>query len=427
MSCLPRICVLVLGVLLTLAWSSSAVAQSRNKGGRGGHAGSVSKKAESKKDDESPRKKQHKTQNATPAHQPTRAPAYQPPRTQQPGPTRAQPASPPAYRLPPAHTAGPPTTVSGRTARGHDRLAANRLGAPISRIPAVPPVVKRGGKTFTQTAAASGGRVVVTRKSTPSAATNSPYSHGEAASGHHDGHNGGHHGATAHDHHYHYHYWGHGYYYCYLSYWPYDPWFWGFYYAPFHAPWDYHWWWAGSSWYRTWGWYYVPYVVYVAPSYWVTDYTLARMLEAEYERGWADGQAAAGTAISEPVKEQVRLQVDDVARTFQASEALLLETALADPEYLFIVDTQLSVATAGGGTCALTGGDIIRRAPGPEAALPVASMTVVTSKSEGCTAGDLVSVSYSDLQEMLNTFGQTVDDGLNELQRQQQEEADGDR
>jgi hypothetical protein len=297
----------------------------------------------------------------------------------------------------------------------------------------VPPVVKRGGKTFQQTVTLTGGRVVVTRKAAPpSAATSSPYPHGGSAgaSAHHGGHHGGHHHTTT-VRHYHYHYWGPGWgwYYCYTPYWSYDPWFWGWYWGPFAAPWHYRWWWVGDSWYRTWGWYYTPYVVYVAPSYWVTDYTLARMLEDEYARGWAAGRVSteadvAGTAISEPVKEQIRVQVEGVARTFQESGSLTLQKALEDPDHLFIVDTSLSLVTDQGETCALSGGDIIRRTPGDEDGRPVASMTVVTTKGGECRAGSRVSVSYTDLQEMLNTFGQTVDDGLNELQRQQQPGAD---
>ncbi len=457
MRVLPRTCALVLGAVLALAWSYPAEAQ-RGRGKRG-HSGSVSKKSDSKKKDDSSRKKTrsqpqtapaptHQPQRApaarpprAPAYQPPRAPAYQPQRAPAARPQRApaarptgqqprttapvrQPARAPAYRPTTEPVQPLPATLADRARRSDNRLAVHRVPARVSRIPTVPPVVKRGGLTYTQFAAKSGGHIVVTRKSTPSASTNSPYPGDGHVGGAHDGHHGGHHSTTS-VRHYHYHYWGYGYYYCYIHAWPYYPWFWGFYFAPLHSPWyGYPWWWADSPWYGYWGWYYTPYVTYVGPSYWVTDYTIARMLEAEYERGWADGQAAAaGTPISEPVKEQIRVQVDDVARAFQASEALLLEKALADPEYLFIVDTPLSVATDTGGTCALTGGDIIRRAPGPEPTLPVASMTVVTSKSEGCAAGSAVSVSYSDLQEMLNTFGQTVDDGLNELQQQQQEKA----
>ena len=151
------------------------------------------------------------------------------------------------------------------------------------------------------------------------------------------------------------------------------------------------------------------------------------MLEDEYARGYGDGyaagqQAAEGTPISDPVKEQLRIQVDQTAQSFQTEQAIRLEDALADPNRLFIVDTPIRAAAAGSGTCALSGGDIIQPTAGAtvDPDMPVASMTVVTAKGESCVAGSVVHVSFTDLQEMLNTFGERVDDGLNELQKQGQ-------
>lgn len=277
----------------------------------------------------------------------------------------------------------------------------------------IPATMERGGKTFSQRpAVANDGSTLVARKTNPSANPQHGY----------HGHHGHHHDTVRY---YHYHYWGSGYYYCYAPYWTYAPWFWGFYFAPFYAPWHYNWWWVGAPWYGYWGWYYDPYPAYDGPSYWVTDYTLARMLEDEYARGYQDGYADAsqeGTPITEPVKEQIRTQVDEMAQSFEEGDFVQLENALADPDYLFIVDTSLSVTREDGGSCTLTGGDIIKAAGETDEKMPVASMSVITSKSSQCSAGSTVLVSYSDLQEMLNTFGQTVDDGLNELQQQREKE-----
>jgi len=120
------------------------------------------------------------------------------------------------------------------------------------------------------------------------------------------------------------------------------------------------------------------------------------------------------------VKEQLRQQVDDTAKSFQVEQAITLEAALQNPEYLFVVDTSISVATKANSTCGLTGGDIIKPAGTVDPEVPVASMSVVTSKNDSCAAGSVVNVSFTDLQEMLNTFGERVDDGLNELQQQGQ-------
>jgi hypothetical protein len=318
----------------------------------------------------------------------------------------------------------PPRTVPNRSSFGLPRRGAVRgtpSELPRTALPTavrVPSTVARGGTTFHQSVVAQGDAVVVRR--TP-----------EAAQGHHDGppHHGQSHHHGDHDHYYHHHHWGHGYYYCYVHYWSYDPWFWGFYFAPFPAPWTYTWLWFGAPWYVSWGWYYQPYPYYAAPSYWVTDYVISSMLEDEYERGYAagyaEGQQNAGTPISEPVKEQLRVQVDETAQAFQTEQEILLENALQNPEYLFVVDTPISAATAGSGTCSLSGGDIIKPGGQLDPEVPVSSMAVVTSKAESCAAGTVVSVSFTDLQEMMNTFGERVDDGLNEMQKQGQTEQEG--
>ena len=259
----------------------------------------------------------------------------------------------------------------------------------------VPSTLKRGGRSFDQEPVTRDGEIVVRRTSVHVRDT--------------------HHPITVR--YYHHYYWGHTYYYCYLHYWPYAPWFWGFYWASFHAPWYYTWGWVGAPWYHTWGWYYYPYPSYIGPSYWVTDYMLSKTLEEEYERGYLAGQESVGTPISEPVKEQLRQQVDDVARAFEEDRWIELEQALQDPDYLFIVDTPLSVTTEDNTTCTLTGGDIFKSAAPGDPDVPVASMEIVTSKSVDCSAGSIVSVSYTDLQEMLNSFGEKVDDGMNELQK----------
>jgi len=278
----------------------------------------------------------------------------------------------------------------------------------------VPPTLERGGTIFQQHVVAPGPATVVRRSP-------SPQHGGQQHHGDDPAHGQGHHRATQ-ERFYSHTYWGHGYYFCYVHYWVYDPWFWGFYFAPFAAPWPYAWGWFGAPWYVSWSWYYQPYPYYAAPSYWVTDYVISSMLEDEYTRGYADGYAEgqqnAGTPISDPVKEQLRQQVDDTAQAFQTEQAVLLETALENPDHLFIVDTAISVATAGSGTCSLSGGDIIKASGPADPDVPVATMVVVTSKGESCAAGSVVSISFTDLQEMMNTFGERVDDGLNEMQKQ---------
>ena len=289
-------------------------------------------------------------------------------------------------------------------------------GAPPSLAPLhvvkLPQTISRGGRTYRQEPLLHGDQTFVRRTRVDDGAIH----HGGQPGEHHGGHAG--HGGDS-DRYYHHHHWGHHDYWVYVPFWTYDPWFWGFYFAPFPAPWYYTWGWMGAPWYVSWGWYFEPYPYYAGPSYWVTDYTLSRALEDEYDRGYEAGrESTAGAPISEPVKEQVRVEVDAAAKAIQTEQPIALDSALADPSYLFIVDAPISAATSTGATCALTGGDIIKAAAPVDPDVPVATMGVVTSKREDCPAGALVSVSYTDLQEMLNSFSESVDDGMHELENQ---------
>jgi hypothetical protein len=396
-----RIGALALGAVLALGWSSSAQAQFRGKKG-GGHPVSVVKKKSA----------------------PVQAHA-QGGRLQGSGLQGGRPqggrlggARPQGPGIAPHADARAPRQVQGPARIGQTGgrpVPAGRVataGAPAARrTVSVPPTLRRGGTTFSQ-------KVVVHENETYVERTRS-----DRGGIDRDGH--GHHGYAHHDHesrHYRHHGWGHHYYDCYVHTWPYEPWFWGFYFAPFPAPWHYTWVWVGDPWYATWGWYWAPYPYYVGPSYWVTDYVMARMLEDEYARGYAAGYAsgeqAAGFPVSEPVKEQLRTQVDETATAFKDDRAIELDSALAKPGYLFVVDAPLSVATQDSASCNLTGGDIIKAAAGGDPDVAVASMVVVTAKRENCAAGSQVSVSYTDLQEMLNSFGEKVDDGMKELEKQ---------
>jgi hypothetical protein len=60
---------------------------------------------------------------------------------------------------------------------------------------------------------------------------------------------------------------------------------------------------------------------------------------------------------------------------------------------------------------------LLKVAVAPTDANPVATMNVVSSKFGSCAAGTRVEVSVNDLQEMLNSFAERVDNGLHEFQK----------
>ena len=432
MNYIAKFSMLVLSVVLILGWSSVSTANPGRKKSKESRSASVSKKSSKRSSSRAaakkPKSKVKTTRKASrPAPPPRRATSRsrtgsRRPNASSPHPRPMRPkASSRPVRRPKASShsrGGSPKAASvqrdRRAAPGRShRISSKSVGSSrvrrAAKVPGksrarIPPTLKRGGRSFNQEPVTRDGKIVVRRTSIHVKDT--------------------HHPVTVH--YYHSYYWGHTYYYSYLHYWPYAPWFWGFYFAPFPTPWYYTWGWAGAPWYHTWGWYYYPYPSYVGPSYWVTDYMLSKTLEEEYERGYLAGQESVGTPISEPVKEQLRQQVDDVARAFEEDRWIELEQALQDPDYLFIVDAPLSVTIADNTTCTLTGGDIFKSAAPGDPDIPVASMEIVTSKSVECSAGSIVSVSYTDLQEMLNSFGEKVDDGMNELQERHDDEKEGD-
>ncbi|MCB0347719.1 MAG: hypothetical protein KDD37_02745 [Bdellovibrionales bacterium] len=219
--------------------------------------------------------------------------------------------------------------------------------------------------------------------------------------------------------------WGRHDLYSYRSYWSFNIGFWSFYRHRYVSPWRYTWGWASSPWYRGWAWYYTPYSYYYSASYWVTDYVISDLLREQYEEGYADGfrdgwNEARSTGITEEYKEQLRSQVDQTVDAYERDASVSLDEAFRDPNYLFAVDTELTVLDQNNSVCTLSGGDLLRvYSNRPEQEDNYVSMLVATSKGASCRAGSVVNISIDDLQEMLNTFNEKVDDGLNEAQKLQ--------
>ena len=136
-----------------------------------------------------------------------------------------------------------------------------------------------------------------------------------------------------------------------------------------------------------------------------------------YDNGYTDGYNDGRSAgITTAMQDQLRTQVDLTVDRYRSDDFLSLEDAFRDPDYLFVVDTDISVLAADGSTCYLSGGDVLKVARTPGHNDVVAEMQVVTSKGESCFAGTVVTLSLEDLQEMLNSFSERVDDGLQKVQ-----------
>jgi hypothetical protein len=133
---------------------------------------------------------------------------------------------------------------------------------------------------------------------------------------------------------------------------------------------------------------------------------------------------AAATGDTLAVPEDVRLQIHKEVRLSLAEHANEHPMTLIDiiqsgysRIYLFqvagAIDTS-SVIT--GDSCALGSGDLLAFASlGDAQQRPTAQMKVVTAGAGHCLSHDIVEVSIGDLQDMLNTFNQRLEENIHKL------------
>jgi hypothetical protein len=245
-------------------------------------------------------------------------------------------------------------------------------------------------------------------------------------------------------------YWDHYYYGVhydqYVSVHYYRPAFYGWAYNRWASPVRYRWSWWGDPWRHYYGAYFVPEPVYPSPLWWITDFLIAQSLSAAYQ---AQQDATAGAADYQPeqpappsegdnsgavqlspeikaaiaaeVQRQLAAEQAEATQPTQANNPAPVAgsdtpPAALDPTHrLFVVSNNLSVSTADGQECELTGGDLITRlddTPGSDGTVRV---SVLTSKQQDCSVGSTPLVAVTDLQEMHNTFSAQVDAGMGQL------------
>jgi hypothetical protein len=246
-----------------------------------------------------------------------------------------------------------------------------------------------------------------------------------------------------------------GYYYGgrpYYGYYPgyyYQPAYYGWAYNPWPSPVYYGWGWGGSPWYGYYGAYYEPYPVYPSAAFWLTDYLVAATLQAAFA---AQAEANAllspfdsdGTLVASLMplaaaesKPKMTKEVKD-ALSEEVKIALAAEKAGAekpktssaggsqptqsneappalDPNFkLFIVSSDMSLTTDGD-ECALSQGDVIQRTEDKPDDDGNVNVKVVASNKSDCAIGKEGPVSTDDLQEMYNSFRESLKDGMGEL------------
>jgi len=210
------------------------------------------------------------------------------------------------------------------------------------------------------------------------------------------------------------------------------PAFYGWAYNPWAAPITFGWGWGVNPWYGYYGAFFTPYPVYAGPAFWLTDYIIANSLAAAYQ---AQAAALANPAplspevknlIADEVKQQIALENNE-AQAASAPNAApdvkssSIQRLLDDGKpHVFVAGQDLDVVDAGGNECALSEGDAIQLSGQTAPDAQAATLAVLASKGgKECPKGDTVSVQLTDLQEMQNHMRQTIDEGMQELQKKQ--------
>ena len=214
----------------------------------------------------------------------------------------------------------------------------------------------------------------------------------------------------------------------------YGPAFYGWAYNPWAVPVSYGWGWGGNPWYGYYGAYFTPYPVYASPALWLTDYMIATSLQAAYQ-AQANAQAAAMSnpapltpetkqLIADEVKQQIALENAE-SKTGQAGEpdaaSSSIQRALTDGKpHVFVAGHDLDVVDAGGSECAISEGDALQLTGQTAPDAQAATLAVLASKGgKECPRGDTVQVALQDLQDMQNHMRETIDTGMQELQKKQ--------
>jgi len=237
-------------------------------------------------------------------------------------------------------------------------------------------------------------------------------------------------------------------YYGYVPAFYYEPLFYGWAYNPWPAPVAFAWGWYGAPWYRPYGYYFVPYAVYPAPAFWLTDYAIAGSLQVDAEEaesgrlqsepGLVDASARVRhqnqgnrsplvtSVVKDEIAEQVRQMIADekdaAAKQRNAAAGSVTTPAVPpslDPRFtLFMVSSELSLDTEAT-ACSITAGDIIRRKDYTPDGNNTVAVEVLNSKNGDCAVGTASRLKVDDLEEMHDNFREKVDDGLKSLSENQ--------
>lgn len=149
------------------------------------------------------------------------------------------------------------------------------------------------------------------------------------------------------------------------------------------------------------------------------------LIQSNYERIAADREVSEvqaqynnQVALSEAVKEEIRIQVESSLRQQQTAvqtNSVMDPSQILKQNRLMVVHDDLKVDDGNGGQCQLDEGDVLRLINQPTAENPVAELKVVSAKGTSCPAGTMLSLSAQNLIDMENEFQSRIQQGMTEM------------
>jgi len=133
--------------------------------------------------------------------------------------------------------------------------------------------------------------------------------------------------------------------------------------------------------------------------------------------------------IANEVRSQVALENAEAKMAYLGNESDAassgIQRGLSDGSpHIFVAGSDLNVVNTGGTVCTLSAGDALQVAPGNAPDANNISAAVLSSKGgKECAKGDTVLVAIADLQDMQNHMRETIDQGIQELQKKPGESA----
>jgi hypothetical protein len=132
----------------------------------------------------------------------------------------------------------------------------------------------------------------------------------------------------------------------------------------------------------------------------------------------AERDAAAAQSAT-PAAAPAAAPAADAQQSASATPPEVLPDALSPNNRTFIVADALNPQLPDGTECSLTQGDVLTRIDDTPDANQNVKVLVSGSQKGDCSSGAQVAVSVNDLQEMHNHFREQIDDGLEQLAKNQ--------